>query len=636
MINESFRNRIIVVFSGFAVFLGLVVLTSFYRQVINRDKLLAYSEQQILRKSTVYPKRGNIYDRHGSPLAINLKTYSIFALPKQIKDKRVYKKLTRLIPQLSYRKLMKKLKGRKRYTWLARKVILNEKQIGQIKAIKGIYLESVPKRYYPNHELLAQTLGFVGTDNTGLSGLEYRYDKDLRGKPRTVKYHRDAKGRAVKYVSTVSGAESKDITLTIDKELQMIVERNLKEVVEKYNALKAGAGVMDVKTGEILAIANYPSFDPNNFRKSRSQDRILSYINAPFEPGSVFKTFTIASALEHNVAKPDTNYYCERGRFQVQDHVIKEAETDHKYEWLSVGDILRLSSNIGTTKIAFDLTYPKLKETLLNFNIGKKLNIQIPGESRGIFKTEVENLSPLHLSNVSFGQGVATTALQILSGYAAIANDGMYNYPTIIKGEQVNEPYRAISKKTAKELQKMLISVVEDGTGTKARVSYFKIAGKTSTAQRPLPGAGYEGYIPGFVGFPMNISNRFVSFVYVEKPVGRHYFGNTVAAPVFRKIAEYILYKNKNLSNVAYATGPSRKRIMDSVVIKSAARHRGEGLVPNFIGMDKRSSKRLATKNKFKLTQLGVGIVFEQYPRAGSKIKKGEVVTLRYKVPEYD
>jgi len=618
------------------MFLGLVIVTSFYRQVINSDKLLSYSNQQILRTSTVYPKRGNIYDRHGSPLAINLKTYSIFALPKQIKEKNIYRKLAKLIPSLSYQKVIKKLRGRKRYTWLARKIVLTEQQILKIKRVKGIYIESVPKRFYPNHELLSQTLGFVGTDNTGLSGLEYRYDKDLRGSPRIVKYHKDAKGRAVKYVSKVSGAESRNITLTIDKQLQMIVEKNLKEVVEKYSALKAGAAVMDTKTGEILAIANYPSFDPNHFGKSRSGDRILSYINAPFEPGSVFKAFTVASALEHNIAKPDTNYYCERGKFKVEDHYIKEAEAKHKYEWLSVGDIIRLSSNIGTTKIAFDLTYPKLKETLLNFNIGKKLNIQIPGESRGIFNTKVDNMSPLHLSNISFGQGVATTALQILTAYAAIANDGIYNYPTIIKGEVVKKPYQVISKNTAKELQKMLRRVVLDGTGTRAKVAYFDIAGKTSTAQRPLPGAGYEGYIPGFVGFPLGISNQFVSFVYVEKPIGRHYFGNTVAAPVFRKIAEYILYKNKNFNNVAVAVESTNNRIIDSVVRKSAARIKGVGLIPNFIGMDKRSSRLLATKNSLKVTQLGVGIVSEQYPAAGSKIQRGSVITLRYKVPEYD
>ncbi len=634
--NESFRNRIIVVFFGFLTFLSLVALTSFYRQIINRDKLLAYSNQQILRKRVVYPKRGNIYDRNGAPLAINLKTYSIFVLPKQIKDKRVYRKLSKLLPKLGYRKIVKKLAGRKRYTWLVRKVSLTEEQVAEIKKIKGIYVEAVPKRYYPNHQLLAQTLGFVGVDNKGLSGLEYRYDELLKGKPKYIKYHRDAKGRAVKYVSTVAGEKSKDLYLTVDKELQMIVEKELKDVVEKYQAIKAGAAVMDVKTGELLAIANYPTFDPNNFRNSSPRNHVLSYINAPFEPGSVFKTFTIASALEHHVAKPDTNYYCERGRFKVEDHYIKEAESNHKYEWLSVEDILRLSSNIGTTKIAFDLTFPKLKETLLDFNIGRKLNIQIPGESRGIFDLRAENVSPLTLSNMSFGQGIATTALQILAAYAAIANDGFYHYPTIIKGEQVHKPYQAISKETARKLQKMLLRVVEDGTGTNARVKYFKIAGKTSTAQRPVPGVGYEGYIPGFVGFPVGVDNPFVVFVYVERPVGRHYFGNTVAAPVFRKIAEYILYKNKNFNNVALAVDESRQRIIDSVVIKSAARNKGEGLTPNFIGLDKRSAMRLARKVKLKLTKIGIGIVKEQYPKAGSAIKPGEVVTLKFQVPDYE
>ena len=634
--NESFRNRIIIVFACFTLFLGVVILTSFYRQVVSREKLVAYSKRQILRTNTVYPKRGNIYDRNGSPLAINLKTYSIFAIPKDIKVSKIAKRLSKIIPELSQQKLAKKLKGRKRYTWLARKIALTDEQLAKIKKLKGIYFDAVPKRYYPNGELLAQSLGFVGVDNTGLSGLEYRYDKALKGKPRIVKYHQDAKGRAVKHVSTVSGEKSHDIYLTIDKELQMIVEKNLKEVVAEYQALKAGAAVMDVKTGEILAIANYPSFDPNKFRDSKSSDRILSYINAPFEPGSVFKTFTIASALEHNVGKSDTNYYCERGKYKVGDHYIKEAESQHKYEWLSMGDILKLSSNIGTTKIAFDLTYPKLKKTLLDFNIGKKLGIQIPGESRGIFKLDNENISSLSLSNLSFGQGVATTALQILSGYAAIANDGVYHYPTIIKGEQNKEPYQVVSKKTALELQKMLESAVEDGTGTKAKVGYFKIAGKTSTAQRPVSGVGYEGYIPGFVGFPLNIANSFVAFVYVERPIGRKYFGNTVAAPVFRKIAEYILYKNKHFKDIAYTTSKKYSAIIDSVVIKSSARIKGIGIVPNFIGLDKRSASKLAVRFGLKLTSLGVGIVEEQFPKIGTKIKSGDLLTLKYRIPEYE
>lgn len=634
--EETFRNRIYIVFTLFGLFLGLVIVTSFYRQVINSDKLLAYSNQQILRTRVVFPKRGNIYDRNGSPLAINLKTYSVFALPKQIKDKNIYKKLSKIIPGLSYQQLKRRLKGRKKYTWLARKISLEKEQIKAIQKIKGIFVESVPKRYYPNHNLLSQTIGFVGVDNVGLAGLEYRYDKELKGTPKHIKYHRDAKGRAVKYVSTVSGEQSQDLHLTVDKELQMIVEKQLKEVVEKYKAQKAGAAVMDVKTGEILAIANYPNYDPNNYRKSRQKDRILSYITVPFEPGSVFKTFTIASALEHNVAKPDTNFYCERGRYKVEDHYIKEAESDHKYEWLSVSDILKLSSNIGTTKIAFDLTYPKLKETLLNFNIGKKLNIQIPGESRGIFHSDSENVSPLSLSNISFGQGVATTALQILAAYAAIANDGLYNYPTIIKGEKVAEPYQAISTKTAKELQKMLQGVVSDGTGTRAAVRYFDIAGKTSTAQRPLAGVGYEGYIPGFVGFPLGTNHPFVSFVYVEKPIGRRYFGNTVAAPVFRKIAEYILYKDKNFNNVAYTKSNHHSRIIDSVVIKSAARLHGSGKTPDFIGLDKKSALRLAQKLKLKVTQLGIGIVSDQFPLPGAPLKKQEIVTLKFKIPDYE
>ncbi|MFZ8933448.1 MAG: penicillin-binding transpeptidase domain-containing protein [Bacteriovoracaceae bacterium] len=631
------KKRIVFIFILFSFFFLIVLFKAFYIQVINNDKLIEYSKKQTLRYYKVYPNRGNIYDRNGNPLAINTQTFSIFAIPKYLEDKNVtLEKFSKIVPKYKLWQLKKKLKNRDRYTWIARKIVLKDDQVEAIKKLRGIYIEAVPKRFYPNKDLLAQTLGFVGLDNIGLSGVEYIFDKELRGEEKIVKYLRDAKGRPIKIEVEKDKKSSQDIHLSIDKDLQAISEKALREAVNFYKAEKGGVGIIDPQTGEILAIANYPSFDPNDFRKSKAKYRKLSFISDPFEPGSVFKIFTVASALEFKIARPDTNYYCERGQLKIGNHIINEAEASKKNEWLSVSEIIEYSSNIGTTKIAFDLTFPRLKKTLLDFNFGQKTGIEIPGESRGIFDAN-ENVSPLKLSNISFGQGIAATGLQVLSAYAAVANGGVYHQPTLLKTDSPKKGIRVLSEETSKELIDMLVAAVEDGTGKNAKIPYFKIAGKTSTAQKPTKEGGYKGYIPGFVGFPVGSSKHFVVYVYIDGPQGRDYYGNTVAAPVFKKISEYILYKDKDLHKLSIRPDVIKKGNMDSVKIKeSSTRYFSRGETPNFIGLDKVSSARLAHKMKIKIKEQGIGVVTGQNPLPKTKIGNDTVVNLIYSPPNYD
>jgi len=370
--------------------------------------------------------------------------------------------------------------------------------------------------------------------------------------------------------------------------------------------------------------------------ESKPGDRKLAFVSDPFEPGSIFKTFTVASALEHKLARPDTNYYCEKGKFEVGDHVINEAEKSKKYEWLSMSEIIKYSSNIGTTKIAFDLTFPRLKETLKNFNIGEKTGIEIPGESRGIF-ADKENLTPLKLSNISFGQGIATTGIQILAAYASLANGGFYIKPTIIKKENYKpKRIRIISEKTAQEITKMLVDVVNEGTGSKARIPFFEMAGKTSTAQKPAKSGGYEGYIPGFVGYPVNVDKRFVIYVYVDGPIGKNYFGNSIAAPVFKKVAKFLIYKNKEYNNLANLGKDGDSPMPTLKKISSDDRNLGLNQVPNFLGLDKRSSVTLAQKKELKLVHLGIGVVTSQTPSPKSEIGDNQTVELIYSPPKYE
>ncbi|MBF0300271.1 MAG: penicillin-binding protein 2, partial [Oligoflexia bacterium] len=546
------KDKISLVFILFVFLFILIISKAFYIQVVVNKKLNTYAKNQLLREDIIYPKRGNIYDRNGNPLALNIQTYSIFTIPKNedfVNQNENYKKLVKIIPKLNLTEIKKKTANRNRYTWIARKIKLTNEQLEKISELENIFISPEPSRFYPNNDLLSQTLGFVGLDNVGLAGLEFKFDKELRGDAKITKYLKDAKGRPIKFEMTKTEEDAKDIYLSIEKDLQALVEKILKETVVNNKALSGGIGVMNAETGEILAMANYPTFDPNNLKDGNIENRKLSFISDPIEPGSILKTITVISALENKIATSSSSYYCERGQMRVEDHIISEAESSEKFEWLSVSEIIQHSSNVGITKIAFDVTFPFLKRTLKKFNFGEKTGIEIPGESRGIFINK-ENVSPLVLSNISFGQGIAVTGIQVLTAYSAIANGGKLVQPTIIK---INEPSkikyeRIISEDIANSMSKMLQKAVEKGTGTNAQLAHFQIAGKTATAQKASPNGGYSGYISGFVGYPINIGSdkKFVIFVYIDSPQNNKYYGNIVAAPAFTEIARYMLYENKN------------------------------------------------------------------------------------------
>ncbi len=631
------KTRVTFTFFLMLFLFATVVVKGFYVQVLNRDKLLAYSHSQIAREVKIYPRRGHILDRNGSPLAINVQKYNLFTFGKDLKlIKKELRKVKEVLPKLDTGKLLRSIKKRGKFTWIARKVEIKDKEAKELKELKEVFIEAQPSRLYPNNELLAQTLGFVGMDNEGLAGIEYNFNDKLKGEAQIHKYFKDAKGRPVKLKSAIVESKAHDITLSIDKDIQASLEEFLKDGVIKHEAKMGGAAVMDAHTGEIWAMANYPTYDPNNVRRKDKNNIKLSFVTDPFEPGSIFKTFTIASGLKNNIIKDDTNYFCERGKFRVGKHIISESDSNHAYEWLSVEDILRYSSNIGTTKIAFDITYPTLKKTLEEFKIGKKTGIELPGESRGILDDQ-KNVSPIRLSNISFGQGVASTGLQMLAGYAAIANGGSYVKPTLLKvlDEESVKKTRILSKETAEKLSSMLIKAVHDGTGSKAIVRHFEIAGKTSTAQRVDGGGGYKGYVSGFIGYPVNVDRRFVVFVYVDDPK-KGYYGNTVAAPIFRKIVKNILFKRKEYNQIARTKKGSSRNIDHLSAKYSSRRSLRKGTVPNLIGLDKSSAQNILDTLGIKYSQKGFGIVSEQYPEAGSKASSGTVVRLKFQAPTYE
>jgi cell division protein FtsI (penicillin-binding protein 3) len=635
------KNRIFCSFIIFCFLFAVVVSKAFYIQVVNKQKLLAYAKSQFIREAKEYPNRGNIVDRNGNPLAINVHVYNIFTIPRN-KNQEFYRKLRTLsqaVPELPYPKLRSLVQNRKRYTWLARKIHLSDNQLKRIKKLEGIFVESHSERVYPNKELLAQTIGFVGMDSKGLAGIEASKNKELRGEPQVVKYIRDAKGRPIKYESKASERVAPDVQLAIDKDIQGALESYLKEAVVHHQGFRGGAGVMDAETGEILAIANYPTFDPNKANQFPAESRKLAFVTDPWEPGSIFKTLTIASALEHKVAKPETKFFCEYGKIKVQNHWVSEAETHEKFEWLTVSDILKFSSNVGTTKIAFSLKYPRLRDTMDKFMLGQKTGIEVSGESKGILSYKAKDkVRPLTLSNISFGQGIATTALQMLRSYAVIANGGYLVKPTILRSDksQLTPENRVISAETANAMTKMLIGVVSEGTGDEARIPHYEIAGKTGTAQRVANG-GYSGYVASFIGFPVNVNKKFVVLAYVDHPTANGYYGGPVAAPIFKKITQYILYKKKDFAQFARYDEKSNKENLDEVhsTQASGSKSFAPGFMPDFIGMDKQSALQLAEERSLQLQINGFGVVKAQSIPAGTDLSGVTNIRLTFEAPTY-
>lgn len=620
----------IVIFSG--LFLSLVG-RAFYLQVYNREKLIKYADTQFIRATKLYPQRGQILDRELVPLAVNVQKFDLYAMPQDMKSYRSIYQVCKFINNLDCNDLYKKIKERKKFTWLAREIQLNSDQLAKIKKIEGVYTDERFSRFYPHRHLAAALIGHVNIDLQGNAGIEYSFDHDLKGAPKNIRYYRDAKGRPVRLDSIQFSGKGQDIILSIDHELQAMTEKFLYEGVLETKGKSGGAVVMNAKTGEVLAMATVPSFDPNYYNKYKSHARKLSMLTDPFEPGSTFKIFTIAAALEEKIITPESKFFCENGKMQIGNRSIGEA-AGHKYGMLSVSDIFKHSSNIGTTKIAMELGYPNLHAFIQKLKFGVPTGIEIKGESRGIYK-EIKKPSLIHLSNLSFGQGIATTPLQMVAAYGAIANDGVMARPTILRAND-NQPFdqhRVMSLATAQKLQKMLIHVVDNGTGSNAKISQFDIAGKTSTAQKVGPDGKYSGIIAGFIGFPLNVSEKVVIYVYVDEPKAKRY-GNDVAAPIFQKIMSYYLYQSKDIIPTRLAKDDI---VTDEVsnLQASIVRHKDPGTIPNFIGLDKVSAQELGLLHNIELEIKGSGIVEKQFPEAYTALKTNGKVVLNFRSPEY-
>lgn len=521
-------------------------------QVARYEHYAAKAERQQQRVVVLDPPRGTIYDAQGRELAVSVQVDSAYAVPPQVEDPvETARQIAKIVPEVDARKLARQLAQDREFVWIARK--LDPPVAAALRALElpGLYFLPESKRYYPMRELAAQVLGYVGTDNHGLAGLELLYDKKVAGKPGVRTVLRDARRGTVisPDLSFADPEPGEDLHLTLDAAIQHIVERELARAVEERGAARGSAVFLDPATGAVLAMATYPSFDPNrfgDFSPALWRNRVIMDV---YEPGSTFKVITAAAAVGSGKVTPEDVFDCEMGAIVLLNHRIR----DHKpFGRLTFAEVLAKSSNVGVIKAALLVGDEGMYRTITGFGFGRPTGIDLPGESSGIVHP-LRKWGPLDKAYVSFGQGISVTPLQLAAATAAVANEGTLLKPYIVaatgRGEQIrprharpSEAGHPLRPETARTLKAMMEGVVTGGTARSAAVAGYRIGGKTGTAQIPVAG-GYSrsSYLPSFVGFAPVDRPRIVGLVAVAEPRGFAYHGGQVAAPVFGAVARQLL-----------------------------------------------------------------------------------------------
>jgi cell division protein FtsI (penicillin-binding protein 3) len=638
-----------------AFFFVALLLAAFGRavqlQVFERDKLRGLAQDQYVRQIEIPARRGDIFDRRGTPLAQSVEVDSIWVDPSMLPDvPRASRALARAL-KLDAEELRARLGRAKRFAWVKRQVTPREVEAVKALGLPGFGFTKEPKRFYPQKELGAHVVGMVGLDGHGLEGLELAFEDELGGQNSRLSGFRDAKGRKL----LVSGApdalerQGASVTLTLDRHLQYVSEKALSRAVEEAKGVAGMAIVLDPRTGELLAIANHPRFNPNAPEKeARASMRNRAALDV-FEPGSTMKSFVVAAALEEKVLKPDDVFFCENGAWNIGRHTIHDT---HEYGWLSPQRVLQVSSNICAAKMGQLLGRERLVKAYRDFGFGERTGLALPGEGRGSIpfpKAEVA------LATQSFGQGMSATAVQLAAAWGALANGGVLMRPYLVSKvvdpdgvvlleNRPTEVRQVVSASVARKVVSMLESVVtKEGTAPKAAMEDYRVAGKTGTAQKADPVArGYsDKRLASFVGMVPAENPRVVILVVVDEPKTDVY-GGLVAAPAFKEIATATM--------AHLAVPPSREVPLPPTALPVAAAQPaltretparpvvaevvtenvepGSVRVPDVVGQAGRDavSKLLIAALEPHLS--GSGQVVSQTPAAGSLVEKGARVTL--------
>ncbi|HXD31293.1 MAG TPA: penicillin-binding protein [Pyrinomonadaceae bacterium] len=614
-------------------------------------------------------ERGQLSDREGRQLARSIETESIFVAPDEVKDVAIASQLiadslgadkATLAKQISEAQVAKK-----RFLWIARRVPHEQAQKIADCNVDGVHLQKEAKRYYPNGSLAAHVLGFVGLDNNGQAGIEQFYNQKISGEPGKLFLQRDSHGR-VYHSFAFESKPGQNIVLTIDQMIQYRAEQALAEAVQSSHAKSGTAIVLDPKSGEILALANAPSFDPNTPGTAKSETRINQALEYVYEPGSTFKIVAFSAALEKGLIKPDDRIDCQMGAITVAKRVIHD---HHPFGVLTATEALEKSSNVAAIKLGVKVGDPAMFEYIKLYGFGSRTGVELPGETPGLLRS-LNRWQPSSIGSIAIGQEIAVTPLQVAAAFATVANNGVRVAPHLVReiraanGATVYRPnpeqHRVISPETATALKGMLEGVTLNGTAKKAQLNGYTAAGKTGTAQKIDPKTrtySATKHVASFVGFAPVSNPAVVIIVVIDEPAGA-YHGGDVAAPVFRQIAEQILpdmnvapdteiketlqliaqvnetpatvTKRRELAQAEtqtrMATLPEVKRGDRDGEVVYAAATRNAIVMPDLRGRSVRDVARTCAQLGLQMEARGDGRVLKQAPAPGVEVTNGQTV----------
>ncbi len=549
--NRYLRLRIHLLAVVFGLVLATIAAKAVYLQVFRGDWLSEKAAAQVEGSLVALGKRGEIFDRQHRNMAASIDVTSIGAYPRVLENRgEAAKRLADAI-KINRRDLERRLAGRSGFLWVKRQVAPREARAVQDLGIKGIEFITEPSRFYPNKTLAGQVLGFSGIDGQGLEGLEFYYNQRISGEVARMKVLRDALGRGFQFEQTeMPDPGGNNLILTIDRAIQYGTEVKLAEAVTAAGAKSGMAIVMEPASGAILAQAHYPFFNPNAYRSFSKEELRNRSITDPFEPGSTMKIFTAAAAIESGAATPDTPVFCENGDYRIGRHTIHDT---HPHGWLTLSQVVKVSSNIGAIKVGELIGPQSLHQTLRRFGFGEKTGIDCPGETTGAL-APWERWTRVDGATIAFGQGLSMSALQLITAAAALANGGKVMKPYLVQA--ITDPNgrliesfkpqvvrQAVTVETARTVIEMMKGVVgEGGTGTAAALERYTVCGKTGTAQKVDASGQYAKgkFVSSFVGFVPADAPSVVILVVIDEPQKAHY-GGVVAAPAFKKIAQETL-----------------------------------------------------------------------------------------------
>lgn len=653
-----------------------------YLQLFRHREYMARAQRQQQRVIEITPKRGAIYDRNMHPLAMSIPVDSAFAVPSELGDQQLAARLLSGVLGIPREVLEARLESSHSFVWIARKLPPDKKEAVEALNLKGVYFQKENQRIYPKRDLASHVLGFVNLDEKGIGGIESELESKIGGKSEKIIVMADARQR------WFDGGEAQrergaNVVLTLDEKIQYIAERELTAAIAKTHALAGTVIVMNPNNGEILALANWPKFNPNAATDAPAETRMNRAVSAIYEPGSTFKLITLAAAFDQGITRPEEVFNCENGAVYVAGHRIR----DHKpFGLLTVSDILALSSDVGAIKIALRLGAPKLYDYIRAFGFGQLTGVDIPGESKGMLQ-HLESWTPVSIGSISMGQEVGVTPIQLISAVSAIANGGMLYKPHVIaemrRGDQVlpaegllapSEPRKVIRPETAATLRRLMEGVVLNGTGKLAHLDGWTSAGKTGSAQKIDPATGrYSAtqLIASFTGFAPINNPAVTILVSLDSPVGQHE-GGQVAAPVFKRIAEQVLphldvprdvpmgprlvqagYKNREVSDSATledftptdfsglpdqppmeSTAPNpRGGKSQSPPVTVAVDEGGEIQVPDLSGKTMRDVTEICLRLGLDPVLVGSSLATNQAPAPGAKVRRGAKITVQFGTP---